>query len=232
MYSNIPIVAKAIYLGGNQIMGNRAVITTKDAFENDGIGIYLHWNGGRDSVVAFLEYCKLKGYRSPAYNSEYAMARLVQVISNFFGGTDSIGIGCVNQLDCDNCDNGTYIIGGNWEIVGREYHTGKEQANYPLLDMLQAIDEQMPANEQLGEYITAKVVPTSELKVGDTVMIVDYADKLIKAKVVGVGEDRLVNGTNVKGIPYTDRYNGAGYDNGDNINNYLLENAYRIVNQA
>lgn len=211
-------------------MGNRAVITTKTAFETNGIGIYLHWNGGRDSVEGFLAYCKLKGYRSPFYDEGYAMARLIQVISNFLGGTCSIGIGCVDTLDCDNGDNGTYIIGGDWEIVGREYHTGKEQANYPLLDMLQTIDESMPANEQLGEYITAKVVPTSELRVGDTVMIFDYADKLIKTKVIGVGEDRLVNGTNVKGIPYTDRYNGAGHDSGDNINNYLLGDTYRIVN--
>ena len=46
-------------------MGNRAVITTKENFENNGIGIYLHWNGGRDSVEGFLEYCRRKGYRSP-----------------------------------------------------------------------------------------------------------------------------------------------------------------------
>ena len=39
-------------------MGNRAVITT----ENKKIGIYLHWNGGRDSVEAFLKYCELKNY--------------------------------------------------------------------------------------------------------------------------------------------------------------------------
>ena len=31
-------------------MGNRAVITT----EKKDLGIYLHWNGGRDSVEAFL----------------------------------------------------------------------------------------------------------------------------------------------------------------------------------
>lgn len=36
-------------------MGNRAVITTTD----QRIGIYLHWNGGKDSVEAFLKYCKL-----------------------------------------------------------------------------------------------------------------------------------------------------------------------------
>ena len=47
-------------------MGNRAVITTQEYLTNpDTIGVYLHWNGGRDSVQAFLLYCKLKGYRPP-----------------------------------------------------------------------------------------------------------------------------------------------------------------------
>ena len=46
-------------------MGNRAVITTRENFNNDGVGVYLHWNGGRDSVQAFLTYCKMKGYREP-----------------------------------------------------------------------------------------------------------------------------------------------------------------------
>ena len=35
-------------------MGNRAVITTPDKK----IGVYLHWNGGRDSVEGFLQTCK------------------------------------------------------------------------------------------------------------------------------------------------------------------------------
>lgn len=42
-------------------MGNRAIITTK---KRD-LGVYLHWNGGRDSVGAFLEYCELRGFRAP-----------------------------------------------------------------------------------------------------------------------------------------------------------------------
>lgn len=30
-------------------MGNRAVITTKENWAHGGVGVYLHWNGGRDS---------------------------------------------------------------------------------------------------------------------------------------------------------------------------------------
>ena len=72
-------------------MGNRAVITTSEfmnlhediQFSNE-LGVYLHWNGGRDSVTAFLTYCKLKGYRPPETDC-YGWARLCQVIGNFFG---------------------------------------------------------------------------------------------------------------------------------------------------
>lgn len=72
-------------------MGNRAVITTRENFNNDGVGVYLHWNGGRDSVQAFLTYCKMKGYREPT-SDNYGWARLCQVIGNFFGGGFLLGL--------------------------------------------------------------------------------------------------------------------------------------------
>ena len=63
-------------------MGNRAVITTRENFENNGIGVYLQWNGGRDSVSAFLEYCRLRNFRPPEEDN-YGWARLIQIIANF-----------------------------------------------------------------------------------------------------------------------------------------------------
>ena len=130
-------------------MGNRAVISTKADFNNDGIGVYLHWNGGRDSVQAFLTYCKMKGYREPSTDN-YGWARLCQVIGNFFGGETSVGIDTCSRLDCDNYDNGTYIIDG-WDIVDREYFNGSEQDNYDLYEMLCDIDKAQPVNEWLGK---------------------------------------------------------------------------------
>lgn len=101
-------------------MGNRAVITTAP-FRLDQIGIYVHWHGGPESVTAFLRAAKRLGMRSPAEDPSYAMARLTQVIANLLGGSLSIGIGVVKDLDFDNGDNGTYLIGGDWQIVGMEY---------------------------------------------------------------------------------------------------------------
>lgn len=125
-------------------MGNRAVITTR-AKE---IGVYLHWNGGRDSVEAFLEYCKLKGYRTPE-EDDYGWARLCQVIGNFFGGTTSVGIGLYDNLDTDNGDNGVYVI-EDWKIVDRLFFkNGKEQNEHQLVEMLAEIDYNMPEHQRL-----------------------------------------------------------------------------------
>jgi len=152
-------------------MGNRAVITTnvnigkkneifgvymtEDGVElqnrKDKLGIYLHWNGGYDSVHAFLTYCKAKQYCEPTDDEAYSLARLVQVISNFFGSGLSIGIDTMNNLDCDNYDNGVYIIGTDWEIVDRQYFNGCEQENYKLRDMLIKINESQPEKLTIEE---------------------------------------------------------------------------------
>ena len=95
-------------------MGNRAVITTPERK----IGLYLHWNGGRDTVEPLLRYCELKGYRAPSSDS-YGWARLCQVVGNFFGGTLSVGIAPYSDDRRMNPgDNGIYVVDG-WKIVDR-----------------------------------------------------------------------------------------------------------------
>jgi len=110
-------------------MGNRAVI----AFENmPEVGIYLHWNGGPESVLAFLEETKRRGVRDPADDALYSFARLTQTIAEFFtrgGGLAgyqlSIGVGPLSQLDTDNGNNGTYWVGEGFRITRREHaHNG------------------------------------------------------------------------------------------------------------
>lgn len=126
-------------------MGNRAVITTKQKR----IGVYLHWNGGRDSIEGFLTYCKLQNFRTPE-NDCYGWARLCQVISNFFKGGLSVGIDEYSKLDTDNGDNGVYVI-EDWKIVDRLYHKGHEQNCYTLKDILMSIDKSQPEDMRLGE---------------------------------------------------------------------------------
>ena len=101
-------------------MGNRAVITASKT-KTTGVGIYLHWNGGLESVQAFLDVAKARGFRDPSNDESYAMARLAGLIHEFFGVTDScsLGIGTLRQLDCNNFDNGVYVVGKGWELVNR-----------------------------------------------------------------------------------------------------------------
>lgn len=101
-------------------MGNRAVITASNS-TTKGIGIYLHWNGGIESVQAFLDVAKARGFRDPTSDESYGMARLCGLIHEFFGVDQdtSLGIGTLEQLDCDNYDNGVYVIGEGWQIKSR-----------------------------------------------------------------------------------------------------------------
>ena len=125
-------------------MGNRAVITTNKNLNET--GIYLHWNGGRDSVEAFLAYCDLKHYRKPE-NDSYGYAMLINVITNYFGDGLSCDVGNCQHLDCDNYDNGVYII-KDWRIVGRLYSYG-EQYEYDFIAMINDIDAKQPERMQL-----------------------------------------------------------------------------------
>lgn len=90
------------------------------------MGVYLHWNGGRDSVQAFLEYCRLRSFRR-LENDDYGWARLCQVMGNFLGADGcSLGVDDITRLDQNNYDNGVYLI-KDWRIVGRRYFEGEEQ---------------------------------------------------------------------------------------------------------
>ena len=104
-------------------MGNRAVIY----IEGQNTGIYMHWNGGRDSVEPLLQVAKEYGIRG----DDYGTARLTQIIGNTLGGTLSLGVSSLDRLDTDNYDNGTYVINDKFEIVDRRYMHNSEQTSTP-----------------------------------------------------------------------------------------------------
>jgi hypothetical protein len=137
-----------------QAMGNRAVITTRKR----NIGVYIHWHGGRDSVAPFLKYCELRGFIPPEEDG-YGWARFCQVVGNYFGGDISLGIDTLDELDCDNRNNGVYCI-ENWKIVGREFFKGPEQNEHGFLSMLCEINDKQPKDDQLAyEDMVAGVAP-------------------------------------------------------------------------
>lgn len=127
-------------------MGNRAILKAKG---NDNKAVYLHWNGGRDSVEAFLKYCELRKFRD--FREDYGMARFCQVVGNFFG-SDGLSVGVTDYVESQG-DNGVYVIVG-WEIVDRiDIVAHEEQYNYDLKEMLIDIDESQPKEQQLGKKL-------------------------------------------------------------------------------
>lgn len=205
-------------------MGNKAIIKPIDS----NIGIYLHWNGGINSVTSFLEYCKLKGYRDfGGKNADgYGIARFVQVVSNFFGGGDSIGV-ITNVKETEDyakgIDNGVYVIDG-WDIVKRICGNDTVE-NYSIQDMLISIDEAQPIKEQLGkEFFESELVDVSDLNIGDKVYVYDSLySKYNKHIVVGIGyTDDVINGSQVENIPFINKYCNDKGEYRKNINNYLL----------
>lgn len=210
-------------------MGNRAIVK---AFGKN-IGVYLHWNGGRDSVEAFLEYCKLRGFRE--FDGDgYGMARFVQVVSNFFGG-DGLSIGIETNVHmherCSPGDNGIYEVKG-WEIVGRCDAPRFEQQEYDIVEFMKAIDKSQPEKQRIGEkFFDAEIVDRDTIKVGDIVFMPNTLEGgYVEVCVIGIGEkDKRVNGQYVTGIPYVGRW-GVGFCKPeDNINNYLWEKKYHVI---
>ena len=127
-------------------MGNRATLKFKD--EANQPSIYLHWNGGRASVQAFLNVAKAMELRADSYG----VARMCQIVGNFFGG--NLSLGC-NKEAFDPGDNGIYLI-KDFEIVGRENFDGEEEIDEEktksitdfILDLHKKLDE---AREELNK---------------------------------------------------------------------------------
>lgn len=106
-------------------MGNRAVI----AHKGSPIAVYLHWNGGMDSVKPLLDYCKIAGFPAP---SEYGdgFTQLATVAMNFVGDAGSvISAKDMTSEQLDPGDNGIYWIDNDWNIVERETYDGFAEQN-------------------------------------------------------------------------------------------------------
>ncbi|MGZ0069859.1 hypothetical protein [Microbacterium arborescens] len=183
-------------------MGNRAVITTPGA----NVGIYLHWNGGRDSVAAFLQYAELAGL-PPLTTDGGGYAQLLTVLVNF-AGNNGLNVALVtfdsrHRAEDFDSDNGVYLVRGH-EIVGRLGAPHFEQNAHDLDKMLHAIDQAQPERDRLGGYLDATKRPTDTLAVGDRVWIRDhFSDKarFTLRTVIGHGTGAYVNGAGRLGVP-------------------------------
>lgn len=125
-------------------MGNRAVITFMQA--DSAPCIYLHWNGGRASVKAFLRAARDLGMRRiDSKNQHQIMDAMADMIGKSFFGND-VGLGVYRQTygesDTDNWDNGVYVLGFDMDICGRRFERHGEEVDS---EKTQAIYEQIMA---------------------------------------------------------------------------------------
>lgn len=107
--------------GGRETMGNRAhiIFWHRDRDEpRFSPAVYLHWNGGPESVYGFLEELDRREVRA---DQEYEAARFVQIVGEFFDndGEGGLSLGIVNGPKSDtpsdlepfdHGDNGVYLV--------------------------------------------------------------------------------------------------------------------------
>jgi len=107
-------------------MGNRAVVTFDTL--HDSPCIYLHWNGGRDSVEAFLKVAENLNLNP---QDPMVMDKWAEILGTYFFekevGSSVIYRYTYGTADTDNYDNGVYVIGRDWSIQERRYMRHREQ---------------------------------------------------------------------------------------------------------
>lgn len=118
-------------------MGNRAhVIFTNDSGSDISPAVYLHWNGGPESVYRFLEETERR-MQGRFGDTSYSAARFAQAVGDFFdsGEQGGLSLGVVNgppSLSLEDLepynhgDNGVYAVSpsGVRRFVEPLYHSG------------------------------------------------------------------------------------------------------------
>ena len=101
-------------------MGNRATVIFTDGDKSFSPAVYLHWNGGPESVYSFLAELDRRKARC---DQDYECARFIQLVGEFFDqetiGSTSLGvtngpasadIADLQKVMTDHGDNGFYLV--------------------------------------------------------------------------------------------------------------------------
>ena len=112
--------------------------------------VYLHWNGGRDSVEGFLTVVKkLYGGSSSCLDAKERAVLFYSVVHRAGMGGVSTEVSTFKEVDADNGDNGTYWVDESFQIIDREYQRYPEQQNHPLDEFVNAVIEETVKNDAL-----------------------------------------------------------------------------------
>ena len=148
-------------------MGNRAVITF-DSVDSNAIAVYVHWNGGRDSIEAFLKATRiLMGGRIG--DELYARARFIQVVGLNFPGALSFGVGTYKSIENWDADNGIYIVDSKTMTIkgraGVEDSSFVEQDSHDLNEFTNVLIKVINAGYKViddGSTYPEPLLPTAE----------------------------------------------------------------------
>ena len=137
-------------------MGNRAVITR--SLDDNAPAIYLHWNGGRDSVEGFLKVAQYLAFQNDTAEDWDEFAEFLS--TNFFNDRSIYHYReTYGRSDSDNGDNGTYVVDENWNITSRHFNENQEQWNIDSFELCSYI-----LNKHLGyDDETAEKMTKAEL---------------------------------------------------------------------
>lgn len=135
-------------------MGNRAVITFGQDVNSP--CIYLHWNGGRASVEAFLLAARHLGLRgcpeaghglAGKHAEAMVLDDLAGIIGRHYFGHD-VGYTVYREqygrTDKDNGDNGVYLLNRDLTIGGRLYSRGEETNATKTAEIFASIVQRAP----------------------------------------------------------------------------------------
>lgn len=153
-------------------MGNRAVITLESyTGEKHPVALYVHWHGGLESTLAFMEYtwATFDRGRDDIYSFH---ARLCQVIGNLFCDGLSLYGYPLDEADtvAEGCDNGRFhfVVGPKGiSLPGRDDEVTEARLHeyWTREHPIQAtLAEAMPKRvdyQSIGGTAPAGVVPVS-----------------------------------------------------------------------
>lgn len=101
-------------------MGNRGTVVFTDGKKNFSSAVYLHWNGGPESIYGFLAELDRRQIRA---DQDYETARFIQIVGEFFDqdSINGLSLGVVNgpkndsikelsKIQTDLSDNGVYLV--------------------------------------------------------------------------------------------------------------------------
>jgi hypothetical protein len=105
---------------GEKNMGNRGTVIFTDGEHNFSPAVYLHWNGGPDSIYSFLEELDRRLIRA---DQDYEAARFIQLVGEFFdqhcisglslgvsNGPVSDSLEDLRLVKTDKGGNGIYLV--------------------------------------------------------------------------------------------------------------------------